>query len=117
MKTLDKTKIARILHAERKGKVSAKGGYFGALQLFAEVNKRFRVPEGGGRATDPAWTERRLLPLRPQTLKRLQKISNSIQKHQHVSIEPMQLAALLVEKTTEELTEEEVEKLVTASKL
>ncbi len=116
MKNLDKTKIAKILHAERKGKVSAKGGYFGAMQLLADVNKRFQVPQGGGRPTDPAWTERRLLPLRPETLKRLQTISNRIQKHQHVSIEPMQLAALLVEKTTDELTEEEVEELVATSK-
>ena len=113
MKTkLNMQKIAKELGAERKGKVLPKGGYFGALQLLGEVNARFRIPSGGGRATDPAWTERRLVPLAPRTLKRLEKITGSIRKHKNVAIEPMQLAALLLEKTTEELTEEDAENLV-----
>ena len=33
---LDMNKIARQLGAERKGKVSATGGYFGAMQLLAD---------------------------------------------------------------------------------
>ena len=45
--TLDMERIAKELGAERRGKVSAHGGYFGALQLAAEVAaSRFRVPEG-----------------------------------------------------------------------
>jgi hypothetical protein len=68
---LDMDRIARGLRAERKGKVSAGGGYFGAMQLLAEIETRFRVPVGGGRATDPEWTEPRLVPLAPRTLKRL----------------------------------------------
>lgn len=112
---LNMQKIAGELGAERKGKVSAKGGYFGALQLLGEVTTRFRIPAGGGRATDPAWTERRLVPLAPQTLKRLERISTGIRKHQKLAIEPMQVAALLLEKTTEELTEEEAEQLITLS--
>jgi hypothetical protein len=64
MKTqLDMNKIAKALGAERRGKVSATGGYFGAMQLRADIETRFRVPVGGGRPTDPTWTERRLLPL------------------------------------------------------
>jgi hypothetical protein len=47
------------LGAERKGRVSATGGYFGARQLLADIEARFRVPVGGGRPTDPHWTERR----------------------------------------------------------
>lgn len=34
---LDIDKIARELGAERRGKVPAKGGYFGAMQLLADV--------------------------------------------------------------------------------
>ena len=64
MKTqLNMDKIAAALGAKRSGKVSAGGGYFGAMQLLAEIEARFLVPAGGGRATDPRWTERRLVPL------------------------------------------------------
>jgi len=50
---LDMDKIARALGAARQGKVSATGGYFSAMQLLADIEARFRVPSGGGRATDP----------------------------------------------------------------
>jgi hypothetical protein len=72
---LDMDLIARALGAERRGKVSPGGGYFGALQLAAEVASRFRVPEGGGRLTDPSWSELRVVPLSPQTLERLEKLA------------------------------------------
>ena len=65
---LDMKKIARGLGAERRGKVPATSGYFGAMQLVADIDARFRVPVGGGRSTDPRWTERRLVPLAPRTL-------------------------------------------------
>ena len=39
---LDTERIAKALGAERRGTVSARGGYFGALQLAAEVAARFR---------------------------------------------------------------------------
>lgn len=41
-------KIAKGLGAERRGKVTATGGYFGAMQLLADIEARFRVPSGGG---------------------------------------------------------------------
>lgn len=110
-KRLNMEKIAKGLGAERKGKVSAGGGYFGAAQLLADIKARFRVPPGGGRPTDPRWTERRLVPLAPQTLGRLEEISARVRAHAGVSVEPMQLAALLLEKTTEQISEEEVEEL------
>lgn len=50
---LDMDKIARELGAARTGKVSATGGYFGAMQLLADVKAKFRVPRAGGRPTDP----------------------------------------------------------------
>lgn len=55
MKTpLNMDKIAAALGAERKGKVSVTAGYFGAMQLRADIEARFRVPAGGGRPTDRA---------------------------------------------------------------
>ena len=109
---LDMDKIAKALGAERQGKISATGGYFGALQLLADIEARFRVPSGGGRATDPHWTERRLVPLAPQTLRRLEELAAKIREQSRVAIEPMQLAALLLEKTTEQVSDDEAEKLV-----
>jgi hypothetical protein len=93
---LDMDKIAKGLGADRRGKLQARSGYFGAMQLLADIEGRFQVPSGGGRPTDPAWTERRLLPLAPKTLKKLEEISARVREH-GVNVEPMQLAALLVE--------------------
>lgn len=108
---LDMDKIAKGLRAERREKVTAGGGYFGAMQLLADIEARFRVPSGGGRPTDPRWTERRLLPLAPKTLRKLEEMSAKVREH-GMNVEPMQLAALLIEKTAEQLSEEEAEELV-----
>src|SRR2546426_8858924 len=78
---LDMERIAKGLGAERRGKVSATGGYFGAMQLLADVEAKFRVPAGGGRPTDPRWTERRLVPLALETLERLEDITARVRKH------------------------------------
>jgi hypothetical protein len=63
------------------------------------------------RATDPDWTERRLVPLAPRTLKRLGTITEGIKTRIGVNIEPMQLAGLLLEKTADQLSEDEVNDL------
>ena len=110
---IDMDKIARGLGAQRRGKVAASGGYFGAMQLLGEA--RFRVPPGGGRPTDATWMERSLVPLAPRTLKRLEEIAAKVRAHGGVSIEPMQLAALLLEKKAEELSEGEAESLVSSN--
>ena len=116
MKTrLDMEKIAKGLGAVRRGNVAATPGYFGALQLLADIEARFRTPAGGGRSTDPRWTERRLVPLAPRTLKRLEEITAKVREHGAVNLEPMQLAALLLEKTTEQLSGDEAEALVDAA--
>jgi hypothetical protein len=112
---LDMEKIAKGLGAERRGKVHSAGGFFGAMQLKADIEARFRVPTGGGRRTDPRWTERRLVPLARETLLRLEELSARV-REQGVSVEPMQLAALLLEKTTEHLSDDEAEKLVRPKK-
>src|SRR5688572_4876699 len=101
---LDMDKIAKGLKAERRGKVPAAGsGYFGAMQLVADIEARFSTPAGGGRATDPHWTERRLVPFAPQTLKRLEKLSCRIREQGGANIQPMQLAGLLLEKASAQL--------------
>jgi hypothetical protein len=98
---LDMDRIAKVLGAERRGKVAPRGGYFGALQLAAEVAARFRVPEGGGRATDPSWSEQRLVRLSPKTLEQLEKLG----ERAHAS--PMQVAALLLEHAVQTLMSQE----------
>jgi hypothetical protein len=109
---LNMDKIARGLGAERRGKVRASGGYLGALQLMADIEARFRVPAGGGRPTDPSWTERRLLPLAPRTLKKLEAVAAKVRERGGGNLEPMQLAALLIEKSAEKLGDEDAELLM-----
>jgi hypothetical protein len=92
---LDMDRIAKDLGAERCGKVVSRGGYFGAVQLAAEVAARFRVPGRGGRATDPSWSEQRLVRLSTTTLKQLEKLADKA----HAS--PMQVAALLLEQAVQ----------------
>lgn len=94
-KTLDMERIAKALGAERRGKVASRGGYFGAVQLAADVMARFRVPEGGGRATDPTWSEQRLVRLSPQTLEQLAKLA------EQTDASPMQVAAILLERAVQ----------------
>ena len=98
---LDMDRIAKELGAERRGKVASRGGYFGALQLSAEVTARFRVPEGGGRPTDPSWNEQRLVRLSTTTLEQLAKLAEKT----HAS--PMQVAALLLEQAVQAVVGQE----------
>lgn len=98
---LDMDRIAKDLGAERRGKVVSRGGYFGALQLAAEVSTRFRVPDGGGRPTDPSWNEQRLVRLSTATLGRLEQLAEKA----HAS--PMQVAALLLERAVQSAADQE----------
>ena len=112
-KRIDMVRIARGLGAERRGRVRAYGGAWGAAQLAAEVGKRFRVPTGGGRPTEPSWTERRLVPLAPQTLRRLSGLARRVSRgRRSLAIAPMQLAGLMLEEIARKLTEESVARLV-----
>ena len=92
------------------------GGYPGAAQLAAEVQARFQVPPGGGRPTDPSWSDKRLVPIAPRTLKRLEHMAKRLHEYTGTRVEPMQLAAILLETTTESLAAEDAEKLVTYQK-
>lgn len=118
MKTqLDMDTIATALGAKRGGRVTAGGGYFGAMELLAEVQARFQAPPGGGRRTDPTWTERRLLPLSRHTLRRLEQITARARKRDSLIVGPMQVAALLLEKVTEKLSVDQAEQLVRPRRL
>ncbi len=94
----DMDKIANALGAQRRGKVKATGGYFGAIQLAAEVAERFKAPKHGGRSTDPSWDARRLLPLSEETLQQLAHLAQQIEEQTQTRISPMQVAALLLER-------------------
>ena len=113
-KRLNMDKIAKGLGADRRGKVTSTGGHFGAQELLAEIEARFRIPAGGGRATDPTWTERRLVPLAPHTLKRLEHLAAGVRERSGVTVQPMQLAALLLEKSAEELSDAQASELLGA---
>ncbi|MBI2264675.1 MAG: hypothetical protein HYU64_05830 [Armatimonadetes bacterium] len=108
---LNMVKIAKILGAERQGKISATSGYFGAIQLISEVERRFRIPKGGGRATNPGWTERRLINLSRSTLDRVREFAGKISAMKQVHIEPMQVAALILERAIQQIPEHELEEL------
>jgi hypothetical protein len=73
------------------------------MQLRPDIEGRFHVSAGGGRPTHPQWTERRFLPLAPRTLERLEAITARIRKHGGVNVEPMQLAAVLLENTIQQI--------------
>ena len=109
---IDMDKIAKGLGAKRRGKVRVGGGHFGAMQLVAEVQARFQVPKGGGRATDPNWKTKRLVPLAEQTLRRLEQVSRDIEEKHHVRVQPLQVAALLLGKATENIADEDIEQIV-----
>lgn len=107
---LDMDKIAKKLGARREGKVEAQDGYFGAMQLVAAIQARFRVPSSGGRATNPEWSMKRLVGLSPETLRRLEDLARSASETGDTSIEPMQLAALLLENAVAKATKSGLKK-------
>jgi hypothetical protein len=108
---LDMNKIAKALGAERRGDVRAGSGHFGAMQVVAEIQARFQVPTGGGRSTDPTWTDRRLVPLAPKTLAHLEYLSKIVSEKGGITVSPLQVAALLLEHATEEADDRSVTKL------
>jgi hypothetical protein len=97
-KKLDHAALAKNLRSVVRGRVGAQGGYFGALQVAEEVRRRFQRPSGGGRARDPRWTEKRLLPVRPETLARLQKLADQVSDVLKHRVDPLQVAAVLIER-------------------
>lgn len=105
---LDHSRLSRNLGSTIRGRVTAKPGYFGARQLAESVRRRFRPPAGGGRARDPHWTMKRLIPVRPETLVRLEKLADKVSELVACRVEPLQVAALLIEHELEHLSDNEL---------
>ena len=85
------------------------GGYFGALNLAADVSARFKVPQNGGRRTDRTRAGRndggcRSARRRSSDWKR----SPAKIRKQGGDVHPMQLAALLLENAGRSLSDEDV---------
>jgi hypothetical protein len=108
-------RLARNLGSLVSGRVRAGAGYFGALQVAEEVRRRFKPAVGGGRARDPQWTLKRLMPVRPETLARLQAVADQVSEIVEFRVEPLQVAALLVERDLDRLDDREVIEAVTSA--
>lgn len=102
------TNLSEALGASRDFSVSAKPhGPFGVAALLDEV--RSRLVSRGGRPSDPSPTVRRLVPLKTAVWRRLKA------QAEHLSglgkpVSPGQLAALLLEKSVDDLEPAEEEK-------
>jgi hypothetical protein len=111
---VDQKRLARDLGSEIRGHVSAEGGYFGALQLAETVRRHFRRPARGGRSRDPRWDAKRLLPVRTRTLRRLERLAKQVSELADHRVEPLQVAAILVERDLDRLGDEEIARAVLA---
>jgi len=108
-------RLARNLRSRISGPVAARAGYFGALQVAEEVRRRFKAAVGGGRGRDPDWTLKRLMPVRPETLKRLQALADQVSEIVEFRVEPLQIAALLVERDLDSLDDRAVVEAVSSA--
>jgi hypothetical protein len=107
-------KIAKKLGATRRGRVEARSGYFGAMELVAEVQRRFNVPPTGGRATDASLTVQRQIALQERTYKRLVTMAERLTKATGKSIGPLQVGTVLLERAADELDEADLVKMLAA---
>ena len=112
---LDHAKLARNLGSEARGRVSAQSGYFGALHLAAEVRQRFKPPASGGRATDRRWTSKRLVPVRPEVLTRLKELAAKVSALAGHHVQPLQLAAILIEHNLDQVRQTEIIEALSSS--
>ena len=114
MAKVDIDKIAKRLGATRRGTVEARSGYFGAMELLAEVQRRFQVPATGGRATDPSLTVQRQIALQERTYKRLVTMAERLSKATGRSIGPLQVGTVLLEHAADAIGEAELVKMLAA---
>jgi hypothetical protein len=107
-------KIAKKLGARRRGSVEARSGYFGAVELLAEVQRRFHVPPTGGRATDASLTVQRQIALHERTYKRLVTMAERLSKVTGKSIGPLQVGTVLLEHAADEVGDADIVKMLVA---
>ena len=110
MAKVDIDKIAKRMGATRRGPVVARSGYFGAMELLAEVQSRFQVPSTGGRATDPSLTVQRQISLQDRTYKRLVAVAERLSKATGKSIGPLQVGTVLLEHAADEMDDDAIVK-------
>lgn len=108
--------LAKNLRSRISGRVRPNAGYFGALQVAEDVRRRFKPAVGGGRGRDPEWTLKRLMPVRAETLTRLQALAARVSEIVEFRVEPLQVAALLVDRDLDRLDDHEVEALTSAAR-
>lgn len=79
-------------------------GAFGAAHLAAVLSARLRPSQGKGtgRPSDPAWNVRAKVPMKQETLARLEELASSLSSKER-KISAMQLAAQLLEKSLEQV--------------
>ena len=95
---IDEGKLAKNRGSKAEGTTTTRPGYFGAVQLAQEVRRRFKTPATGGRGRDPGWTTKRLMPVRRETLARLQELARAVSQIVDYRVEPLQVAALILER-------------------
>lgn len=105
-------KIAKRLGATRRGRVEARSRYFGAMELLAEVQRRFLVPATGGRATDPSLTVQRQIAMQERTYKRLVTVAARLSKATGKSIGPLQVGTVLLEHAADEMDDADIVKML-----
>lgn len=87
--------IAKKLGADRTFPVKTHmAGPLSWMQLREEVHTRLH--SRGGRPSDPRWEFRRQVPFQEQTWDLLNDLAKKL-KHEGVTVEPAQIAAILVE--------------------
>ncbi len=69
--------------------------------LAWEVKTRFQTPDTGGRRTDPAWTERRLIGMTKKTLRRVEELAADVSARVGFEVFPIQVMALILERSIE----------------
>ena len=92
---IDQRKLPKT---EREGTSATHRSYLAATQLAHEVRRRFQTPTTGGRGRDPRWTAKRLMPVRRRTLTLLQELASAVSQIVEYRVEPLQMAALIVER-------------------
>lgn len=106
MKKEEKARIAEALGASRVVELGTRkiGGPLDLLALREEFGRRLR--SSGGRPTDPDWTVTRQVPFKDESWARLQSLASEVGATGR-RVGPAQVAALLIERSLEELEDEQ----------
>lgn len=104
---VDKSEEGRIRQALGAGEAiplasAPSQGPLDLLQLRAELGGRLQ--SSGGRPSDPEWSIRRLVPFKKNAWEKLELLAEQCRSTGQ-SVSPSQLAALLIERGLQRLTE------------